>query len=90
MHRAYGLHSGTCKDCPHLIGGEYHDRRYYKCRAYGVSRSEATDWRLSWRACGLIDIPDLRPDFRPVLERIKHESKKAAPLPIEGQIKMEV
>lgn len=89
MHLLFGRHSGHCKDCPHLIRGEYHDKHYYKCKAYGLSRSEATDWRVGWDACGMID-KEIGQTFRPVLDRIKRESKGQPIQPVEGQMKMEV
>ena len=38
-----------------MIHGQYHDKQYFKCTVYGCSHSEATDWRKSYDACGLID-----------------------------------
>lgn len=56
MHHYYGVDpkGRVCIECDHLIWGEYHDKRYYKCTVYGCSHSEATDWRKSYTACGLI------------------------------------
>ena len=51
MHAHFGTCEGVqCKGCRHLISGEWHDRRYHKCELYGLSHSEATDWRLSYQA----------------------------------------
>ena len=56
MHSMFGVFVGkTCKDCPHLIEHRNHGKGYYKCRIYGDSASEATDWRLKWTACGAFD-----------------------------------
>ena len=53
MHRQFGKIDGkTCKDCSNLITQTW-DTRYYKCLVYGVSKSEATDWRLKYQACGM-------------------------------------
>lgn len=51
MHSLYGvIPSKKCKDCMHIKGGV---NEYRKCRIYGVTASEASDWRLSYTACGL-------------------------------------
>lgn len=57
MHHFYGYDhlDRKCSECDHLIHGEYHGRMYYKCTVYGCSHSEATDWRKSYDACGLVD-----------------------------------
>lgn len=88
MHREYGkAHGLTCKNCPNL---EYHEmpsgRRYYKCRAYGTSRADSTDWALRWPACGLYGKPFLA-DERPLVQRLSCARRKD-PGPIEGQISM--
>jgi hypothetical protein len=41
----------TCKTCAHLVRREY-AKTYYKCDKRSMSRSEATDHRVGWRACG--------------------------------------
>lgn len=53
MHRAYGsMKDGEiCKNCEYLLADHYH-KKYFKCEKYNVSRSEASDWRISWPACG--------------------------------------
>lgn len=56
MHKLFGELSGRhCKDCKHLKS-HLMNRKYYKCECYGDTPSEATDWRLKWVACGLIDV----------------------------------
>jgi hypothetical protein len=85
MHRCFGTCPGFCRDCDNLIDKLW-DKRYYKCAAYGDSNSEATDWRLSWTACGMLNqpIPD---GFVTVVERLKHEPRPKEPEPeLEGQI----
>ena len=59
MYHYYGRDHANrkCEECEHLIHGNYHDKGYYKCTVYGCSHSEATDWRKSYHACGLIDKP---------------------------------
>lgn len=55
MHDLFGKSPGNqCRKCFHLIGGV---NEYRKCAVYGQSVSEATDWRLSYPACGLWNKP---------------------------------
>ena len=89
MHRTYGKSEGKqCRDCCNLIGGDYHGKRYYKCKLYGVSRSDATDWRLKYPACGAFNIPGNELDVWTVLERVVRERNPEPPL--EGQTTLEI
>lgn len=86
MHEVYGISTGNrCANCPHLVR-TFRDRAYYKCEAYGLSCSEATDWRMMWDACGLFDKP--LPTERKVIERIKYIREKNDEQ-IEGQITLD-
>lgn len=58
MYKLHGFCPGFhCGDCNHLIKQEGHSRNYYKCECYGLTDSEASDWRLSSPACGLFNKP---------------------------------
>lgn len=54
MHRVYGKIEGkTCKTCDNLISSKgYTAKTYYKCTLSKLSHSSASDWRVSWPACG--------------------------------------
>lgn len=55
MYRQFGKTDGKiCKDCSNLLVHCY-DKKYYKCSVYGISNSEATDWRLKYQACGMFN-----------------------------------
>lgn len=43
-----------CRFCAHLERQEYHNKVYFKCLLFGVTRGAGTDWRLKWDACGMI------------------------------------
>ena len=87
MHKEYGKSYGNkCAGCPSLVCHEGHTRRYYKCKAYGDSMSDATDWARSWPACGLYGQP-VDKDRTPLIERLKH-AKRPNNEPVEGQISM--
>lgn len=85
MHRLYGAGKGKCRDCPHLVVN-YWGRNFYKCALYGRSASEATDWRISWPACGLIDRDPEMDNWVPVIKRYERVMTVEQ---IPGQISME-
>lgn len=90
MHKRFGIKDALyCKDCSHLICGVYHDKRYYKCELYGLSHSEASDWRRSWIACGMYNVPQDMEQWAPLLEHIMRGPKKQE-APILGQTVMEI
>ena len=84
-----------CISCPHLLRHRWNDRTYFKCEMYGDSNSEATDWALSWTACGLINgdhwrMYQIKARDGCVVNMLKHEPKwKKEQGEIEGQIRME-
>lgn len=86
MHKRYGIGEGFCKDCPHFVEHLW-DKKYFKCSVYGSSHSEATDWRKSYIACGLINKPFPHGDRRIVkmLTPDKNDNEQ-----IPGQIEMEI
>ena len=49
MHKMFGIADGTCKEC---INFKPANGGYSKCRIYGKSHSEATDWNRNYPACG--------------------------------------
>lgn len=88
MHKEYGkAHGYKCGDCPHLThNGGTPCTRHYKCRAYGLSASAATDWARGWEACFLYNVP-LPADHVPLFERMQR-SRVDDNKPIKGQIDM--
>lgn len=76
MHEVYGKSpQHKCRDCCNLtrivtVGG-VRRKVYLKCKAYGDSGGEATDWGLNFMACGLYNIPFI--EEITLLERINNE-----------------
>lgn len=66
MHRMYGTEPGlTCKTCGHLTTNPtITARKYYKCALNTMTSGPATDWRLSWPACGKYAIENENADTR--------------------------
>lgn len=89
MHKRFGTCGVLqCRDCCHLISGDWHDRRYHKCEIYGLSHSEATDWRLSYQACGMYNVPQDMDRWVPLIKQLPWQAKPEPPL--EGQMRLEV
>ena len=87
MYGIYGkdpLHH--CASCHHLAYLEG-SRRWYKCRVYGISNADSTDWRVRNIACGMWGKP-LPTGHVPVLERLKHDRKERLPEQLDGQLDM--
>lgn len=72
----------TCKQCCHLKKYGWRGKNYYKCEVYGISNSEATDWRLYYPACGAFNYKELwhspkeKKDDEPLKNQIKMEGVK--------------
>ena len=85
MHRRFGTCGVMrCKTCKHCLCIDHHNRRYYKCELYGVSYSEATDWRLSYPACGAYNMPVDIKRWEPIITQIIRSPN--TPKPIDGQL----
>ena len=83
MHELFGVTEGKkCKDCDHLCYYEA-SKRWYKCGIYGNTSSEATDWRLSYDACGLWN-REVKP-MNPIVNLNKGKRKEPEQ-PMEGQM----
>lgn len=88
MHRKFGKCEGhTCKECSNLIKGSWN---YTKCKVYGDTPSQASDWAQRWQACGLFNKPwDKGPVIR--LVRPERTDREAAQrIPLDGQMRLEV
>ena len=90
MHYVHGTTPTPhkCKECCNFRTFEYHGKRYFKCAAYGISNSAATDWGANYLACGLFNIQI--DNQLPLLEQIIHQSRKLPAIPLDGQIEMEI
>lgn len=84
MYELFGKNEQhKCKECCNLLGGV---NQYRKCRYYGVSASESTDWALSWNACGLFN----RTDYKGIpVVKIQHWREPKQEEQIDGQLRLE-
>lgn len=77
-----------CRTCSNLICARY-NRAYYKCRIYGNTASEASDWRVSWPACGMYN-REMPEGCLPVMDCVRGLRKRPREVKqIEGQTEME-
>jgi hypothetical protein len=53
MHGEFGAIEGKCKNCSNFKRWKYGDTYLRKCRVYGISHSNATDWKGGFQACGM-------------------------------------
>ena len=80
MHAMFGKAEGKCSECRHFEV-HFRDVNYFKCRVYGISSSEATDWRKKYEACGL---KNLKTEHRDIYKYAKAEKSAIA----DGQISL--
>ena len=87
MHKLYGeIPDRKCKDCQHLCSYTA-NRKHYKCECYGQTASEATDWRLKWTACSLIDV-EVFSEY-PVVRNLRYLNRTTKePSEVDGQISL--
>lgn len=90
MYKFFGKCYGhTCGECSNLVKGRYHNRILTKCKVYGLTHSEATDWAQRWEACGTFNRTwNKQPVMREV--RPERKQKEVDNTPLEGQISLEV
>lgn len=84
MHQLFGKNEQfTCGECRNLVSIVYRGSTYRKCKVYGESCCEATDWAKRWTACGNYNF-----DYQgvPVIEAIKQRKVGFSIEPMEGQL----
>ena len=89
MHQTFGIiDEKQCKDCQYFERHRY-NKTYFKCRIYGVSSSEATDWAMKYKACGAINMPKEEAKKYDGHGIIKLVRPKKIDMPIEGQLELQ-
>lgn len=89
MHHIFGKSDKphTCKECSNFVKGEYHTKTLQKCKVYGLTHSEASDWVQKYQACGMFN---KEWNGNRIIDLVKHNSfrKKETIIP-EGQLSFE-
>lgn len=81
MHELFGMDPcHKCGQCSNFVSGRYRSKILRKCRVYGLTHSQASDWAKSWTACGMFG--------REYSGRnaIELTDRKIAGEPLDGQI----
>ena len=90
MYQLFGKTEGhCCRECSNLEKVRANDRPLSKCKVYGCTNSEASDWTQRYQACGMFNKPWNK---EPIIRqgRQKKTGREEDPIePIEGQITME-
>ena len=82
MHRQFGVVEGkTCGQCSNLTEHRY-NKLYRKCKVYGETSSEATDWAMRWTACGMFN-----KEYAggPIMRLVGRSANKQPEKPLDGQ-----
>ena len=85
MYKYYGRLSEHvfCKECTNFHRCRVGVSVVSKCECYGITHSEATDWKSSNEACGLFN---LSYSGTPIIELIKHSTRHNLNESIKGQM----
>ena len=67
-----------CSECIHFRRIYYRNKTYRKCEVYGLTHSEATDWKASNLACGLA--PDKTYMGKDIVEMITRNRETNEPI----------
>lgn len=86
MHELFGKADGKCKDCEHYRTFKHHDKSYRKCEVYGITQSEASDWKAGYDACGLF--PNKENLYERDIIELRICNNRDSEEQIEGQINM--
>lgn len=91
MHRQFGKCEGhTCRECSNLMHVRANDRPLTKCKVYGNTPSEASDWVQRWQACGMFNKPWGKIPIIRMVKPVRTDHNEAQRIPLDGQMKMEV
>lgn len=86
MHQMFGESERLCKDCGHFLRMRYRDKLYRKCEVYGVTNSEASDWKASYQACGLFNKPYPYAGYKVIRYVTPDRKTEVDNEPLEGQL----
>jgi len=89
MYHLFGKKEGLhCCECKAFYRKRYGDRTYRKCKNYGDTQSESTDWKASYTACGLA--PDGEYYGKLIIEIAKRGPKAKDDEPLDGQMELDM
>lgn len=86
MHKMFGVSDHLCRECEHYSRYRYRDKPYRKCKVYGVTASEASDWKASYQSCGLFNTPYPYKDNQIIRYVTPERKREIEAEPLDGQI----
>ena len=91
MHRQFGKCEGhTCRECSNLIHVRANDRPLTKCKVYGETSSEASDWVQRYQACGMFNKHWDKCPIIQLVRPVRTKREDIQSIPLDGQISLEV
>ena len=91
MYKQFGMCDGhLCGECSNLVEGRYHDKILRKCKVYGMTHSEASDWAKRWLACGMFNKTYTGGPIMELVRPVRKQKEPTIEEPLDGQIQMEV
>ena len=91
MYKQFGMCDGhLCGECSNLVEGRYHDKILRKCKVYGMTHSEASDWAKRWLACGMFNKPYTGGPIMELVRPVRKQNALTIEEPLEGQMTLEV
>lgn len=89
MHKMFGKsRTLLCKDCTHFTNINTGNSKKYKCKVYGITSSEASDWKITNVACKLAPNSGYLGKNIIELAKTQDDIKKSKLEQIDGQISM--
>ena len=91
MYKQFGMCDGhVCGECSNLVEGRYHDKALRKCKVYGMTHSEASDWAKRWLACGMFNKTYTGGPIIELVRPVRKQTALTIEEPLEGQLTLEV
>ena len=91
MYRMFGKTEGhCCRECSNLVEGRYHDKTLRKCKVYGLTHSEASDWAKRYQACGMYNKPWGKGPIIELVRPTRKDPEEKQNVPLDGQMSLDV
>lgn len=86
MHSLFGRCEGhTCGECNNFVTIQYRSVILKKCRIYGITHSEASDWAKNYTACKMFN---RQYAGTPIIRMAQHHRANTPEEQIEGQMEL--
>lgn len=87
MYDEFGkVENKKCKECSNIYKFEKGTMKLKKCRCYGLTHSNATDWNVGFVACGLFNTEYKGKPIMDILKHKKRDKEEVIIEQLEGQL----